>query len=179
MDALAAIHTRRSIKQFTSQQVPRDILEKLLEAAYDAPSGANNNPWQFVVVTDRTVLDRLAETHQHCGWFRTAQASIVIAADPARSRYWLEDCCAAAENIWIAATALGLGAAWAAIHLSDNAGETARREGHLRETLGIPDSLRAPIVLGIGVPDYQVSERKRPPLAELVHWGRYGTAKRP
>ena len=60
MDALAAIHNRRSIKQFTSQQVPRDILEKLLEAAYDAPSGANNNPWQFVVVTDRSMLDRLA-----------------------------------------------------------------------------------------------------------------------
>lgn len=179
MDAMAAIHNRRSIKQFSSEPVPRETLKKLLEAAYDAPSGANNNPWKFIVVTDRAVLDRLAETHQHSGWLKSAQASIVIVADSAKSRYWLEDCCVAAENIWISATALGLGLAWAAMYLSDNPQETTRREGLVRQVLGIPDSLRAPIVLGIGVPDYQLSERKRPALEEIMHWGRYRAGGRP
>ncbi len=174
MDALAAIHNRRSIKQFALEPVPRATLQKLLEAAYDAPSGASNYPCRFVVITEREALDRLGETHPFCGWLKTAQAAVVVVADSAKSRYWLEDCCVAAQNIWIAATALGLGAAWSAVFLSDNPDETAKREGHVRGTVGIPDTLRAPIVLGLGVPDYQVSERsKRPPLAEIGHWEKY------
>ncbi|MDO8692083.1 MAG: nitroreductase family protein [Dehalococcoidia bacterium] len=174
MDALSAISSRRSTKQYTGDPVPREILQRLVEAAYCSPSGANKNPWQSIVVTDRGLLDRLAEAHPYCGWLKSAQAAIVIAADSAKSRYWLEDCCAAAENIWIAATALGLGAAWAAMYMSDNPEETARREGVARETLGIPDSLRVPLILGLGKPATQPGDRKRPPLTEIVHWGKWG-----
>lgn len=174
MDALDAIHNRRSIKKYTGDPVPQETLQKLVEAAYDAPSGANLNPWQFIVVTDRGLLDRLAEAHQYCGWLRSAQAAIVIAADSGKSRYWLEDSSSAAENIWIAATALGLGVAWSAINLSDNPEETERRQSVVRLALSIPEELRVPIVLGIGFPAGQPGDRKRPPLAEIVHWGKYG-----
>lgn len=176
MDTLAAIHNRRSTKKFAPETVSRETLQKLLEAAYAAPSGANKNPWQFVVVTDRAALDRLAEAHPYCGWLKSAQASIVIAADSAVSRYWLEDCCVAAQNIWTAATALGMGVAWSAIYLSDNPDDTMKRETVVREAAGLPDTLRAPIVLGLGWPDYEPPERKRPSLAEMVHWGRYRAA---
>lgn len=174
MDAMVAIQNRRSIKQFASNPVSRETLEKLLAAAYDAPSGASNYPCRFVAVTERDRLDRLGEAHPHCGWLKTAQAAIVVAADSAKSRYWLEDCCVAAQNLWVAATAMGLGMAWSAIYLSDNPEETAKREGHVRQAVALPDALRAPIVLGLGTPDYQVSERtKRPPMADVMHWGKY------
>ncbi len=175
MDALEAIRNRRSIKKYTGDPVPQETLQQLVEAAYSAPSGANKNPWQFVVVTDRTTLDLLAGAHQYCGWLKSAQAAIAILADPAESRYWLEDCSAAAENILIACTALGLGAAWAAMYLSDDVEETDRRELIVREILGVPDDLRVPIVLGIGVPAAQPGERKRPDLDEIVHWGKFGS----
>ncbi|MDP2660900.1 MAG: nitroreductase family protein [Dehalococcoidia bacterium] len=174
MEALAAIHRRRSVKLFASEPVPLDALEQLLEAAYDAPSGANYQHCQFVVVTEREVLDSLGETHPHCAWLKSAQAAIAVLSDPTRSRYWLEDCCVAVQNIWIAATALGLGMAWAAMFQSDNPEETARREGLVREAVGIPAKLRVPVVLGLGLPAAEPGERKRPLLAELVHWGHYG-----
>lgn len=174
MDALEAIRSRRSIKKYTGDPVPEETLRKLVDAAYSGPSGANKCPWEFVVVTDRALLDRLAEAHQYCGWLRSAQAAIVIVANSANSRYWLEDCSAAAENIWIAATALGMGVAWSAIYLSDDADETAKRETVVREAASIPSDLRAPIVLGIGVPASEPGERKRPELGQIVHWGKYG-----
>lgn len=174
MDALTAIRSRRSIKAFKSERVSVQTLEELLEAGYDAPSGANYQPRQFVVATTRDLLAVLARTHSHCAWLKSAQAALAILGDRARSRYWLEDCCVAAQNIWIAATALGLGVAWAAMYQSDNPKETARREGLVRDALGIPDTLRVPIVLGLGLPAAEPRERNRPPLAELVHWDRYG-----
>ena len=109
MDALEAIHNRRTIKQFAPEPIAPATLERLLEAAHDAPTGGNNHPRQFVVVTARETLDRLAETHPHCAWLKSAQAAIAFLSDPAKSRYWLEDCCVAAQNVWVAATALGLG----------------------------------------------------------------------
>lgn len=175
MDALEAIRTRRSTKQYTEDPLSQDVLKKLVEAAYCGPSGNNLNPWEFVVVTDRAVLDRLAETHQYCAWLKKAQAAIVIVADSGKSRYWLEDCSAAAENIWIAATAMGVGVAWSAVHLSDNADETARREAVVRDAVAVPDNLRAPIVLGLGMPAGKPGERKRPELDQIMHWQKYGS----
>ncbi|MBI4318678.1 MAG: nitroreductase family protein [Chloroflexi bacterium] len=174
MDTLAALASRRSIKRFAEQPVPRESLEKLLQAAYDAPSGANKHPRQFIVVTGREALDRLAGTHPHCGWLKSAQAAIAILGEADRSRYWLEDCCVAAQNVWIAATALGIGLAWGAMYQSDDAEETARREAVVREVLGIPTTLRVPIVLGLGLPAAPVPERKRPALETMVYWERYG-----
>ncbi|MBI2953892.1 MAG: nitroreductase family protein [Chloroflexi bacterium] len=176
MDALSAIQNRRATKRFVTEPLPQDALQKLLEAAYDAPSGANRHPRQYVVVTAREDLDRLAGLHAYCTWFRSAQAALAVLGDSIKSRYWLEDCCVAAENVWLAATAIGLGVGWAAIYQSDDAQETARREDMVREILGVPGTLRVPLLLGVGYPAGAPPARKRPPLAAMVHWGRFGTA---
>lgn len=173
MDALTAIHTRRSIKRYKEESVSREALEKLVELGYDAPTGANRHPREFVIVTDSADLQGLAEVHPYCGWLKSASAAIVIVADPAKGRYWLEDSCASAENMWIAATALGLGMAWSAIYQYNDPQETSRREAVVRGILGIPENLSVPIVLAVGIPDGEPAERKRPTLESMVHWGKY------
>jgi nitroreductase len=173
MDALTAIRERRSIKRYKEEPLSRETLEKLLAAGYDAPTGANRHPREFIVVTGRAALQTLGEVHPYCAWLKGASAAIVIAADAAKGRYWLEDSCASAENMWIAATALGLGMAWSAIYQAGDAQETARREAVVRSLLEIPENLNVPIVLAVGIPDGEPAERKRPAIESIVHWGKY------
>ncbi len=175
MDVIEAIRTRRSTKGFSTTPVPAQMLSDLVDTASYSPSGANKNPWRFVIITERNTLDRLSKASPHCNWLASAQAGIAIAADPAYSRYWLEDCCVAAFSIWLAAMAQGLGAAWAAMYQSDNAEESERRQGFVREVLSVPDGLNIPMVMAIGYPQGPPPERKRPALEEIVHWERYAT----
>ena len=173
MDAIEAMKTRRSIKDYSGREVSRSDLEALLDAARYSPSGANKNPWRFVIVQDKRTLERLGETHPYCHWLAKASAAIAILADPASTRYWLEDCCLAAYSIWLAATAKGIGIAWSGLYQSDNAAESERRERFVRDALSIPDGLSVPIVLAVGYPSGPPAARKRPDLDEMVHWERY------
>jgi hypothetical protein len=59
METLEAIHTRRSIRKFRPQSVAKDLINEILAAAMTAPSAGNQQPWQFVVITDRKILDRI------------------------------------------------------------------------------------------------------------------------
>lgn len=173
MDALEAIRNRRSIKDYLDKPVSRETLQSIVDVARFSPSGSNKNTWRFVVITQRDSLDRLSQTHPYCGWLKSAPAGIAIVIDPASTRYWLEDCCVAAYSIWLATTAQGLGAAWAAMYQSDNPTESERRQQFVRETLSIPDTLLVPIVLAIGYHESLPPTKKRPELKDIICWDRY------
>ena len=126
MDAIEAIRNRRSVKSYLSTPVPREKLETLVDLARLSPSGDNNNSWRFLVITQRDTMERLSQTHPDCKWLNSAPAGIAIIIDPTSTRYWLEDCSVVAYSIWLAATAQGLGAAWAAMYQSDNPTESER-----------------------------------------------------
>ena len=114
-DIMDHVLQRRSIRRYTEQEVERDLLEKLLQAAMAAPTACNSQPCEFVVVTDREVLARLQARVPFSRY--NPPAMIVVCGNPgiannsAAQHYWIQDCCAATENILIAAAGLGLGAA--------------------------------------------------------------------
>jgi nitroreductase len=119
VDALEAIMTRRSIRQFTDEPVTEEELDAVLRAAMAAPSAHNGRPWRFVVVRDREVLTRLAKATPFAGPLAGAQVGIVVLAERRVSAYagfWAIDCAAAIENALIAARALGLGGVWIGVH---------------------------------------------------------------
>ena len=173
MDLTEVFQQRRSIKEFSDTSVSRKDLLQLLDTARQSPSGNNKCPWHFVIVTERETLQRLSETHPYCRWLSSAKAAIAIIADPASTKYWLEDCSVAAYSIWLKATGQGLGMGWAAIQQSDNTEGSARRQDFVRETLSIPDRFNVPMVLGIGYPAASPPEKKRPALEEIVSWEGY------
>ena len=175
MDINEALRTRRSVKNYSDKPVSAHILSDLVDIACYSPSGANKNPWHFVIITERNTLDRLSEVHIHCRWFSSAQAGIAIVVDPASSRYWLEDCSVAAYTICLGAMAYGLGAGWAAMYQSDDAAESERRQQLVRELLTIPDTMNVPMVLAIGYPQARPAERKRAALEDISCWERYNT----
>ncbi len=86
-----------------------------------APSAHNRKPWHFVVITERRTLDRLAETHKYAKMLHEAQLCISVCGDQSISeRFWVQDCSAATENLFLAATALGLGAVWCGVYPSQD-----------------------------------------------------------
>ena len=102
MDALEAIRQRRSVREYTGDPIPREDLETIVDAARLAATGGNQQPWDFIVVTDRDMIGRLKVAAQ---WMENAGAIIAVVLDPT-SRWWIEDGSAAVENMLIAATAL-------------------------------------------------------------------------
>lgn len=173
MEVIEIIRNRRSIKEFTEDTVSREALEGLVDLARLSPTGANKNAWRFIVTQDRQILEQLGETHPYCGWLKKAPAGIAVMIDPTATRYWLEDCSVAATTIWLAATGQGLGVAWAAMYLSDDAEETDRRQKNIREALSVPENIVVPMVLAVGYPVSQPEAKSRPQLPDVVCWEKY------
>jgi nitroreductase len=161
MEALEAIRKRRSIRRYTGEPIPREDLETIVDAGRLAASGNNRQPWDFVVVTDREMIERLKVASW---WMEKAGAIIALVLDPS-SRWWLEDGSAAVENMLIAATALGYGSCWLE-------GYTLPREEEFKALLGVPAEKRLLTLVPIGVPAESPAPEKKS-LAEVLHWERY------
>ncbi|MDI7278042.1 MAG: nitroreductase family protein [Anaerolineae bacterium] len=149
--ALQTILARRSIRQYTAQPIAPQEIRRLLEAAMAAPSASNRQPWHFVVVTERSTLDRLAEAHPYGKMLFNATLCIAVCGDP-QNEYWVQDCSAATQNILLAATGMGLGSVWLGVH------PRPERERAVREILGIPQQQAPLCLISLGYP----AEHKEP-----------------
>ncbi len=169
MDALEAIHTRRSIRQYEERPVPAEMVERVLAAAMMAPSARNAQPWHFVVIDDRATLDRIAEINPNAEMTRRARLAILVCGDLSlelSAGYWVIDCAAATENMLLAAHALGLGAVWTGIYPRQE-----RMEG-IGNLAGLPRNVKAHSLIVIGYPaEHRASEGRYRP--ERVHRNRW------
>lgn len=134
MDALDALLTRRSIRSYTDKPVSRDLLEACVNAGRMAATARNEQPWQFIVVTDRTKLDALKDINEYADFLATAPACICVFCR-ADAKYYLEDGSAAIQNILVAARAFGLGSCWIA-------GDKKTYTKDIAELLDVPDTYR-------------------------------------
>lgn len=161
MDALEAIRKRRSVRDFTGDAIPKEDMEQIVDAGRLAATGYNNQPWDFIVVTERAMIEKLKVASQ---WMEKAGAIIAVVLDPA-SQFWVEDGAAAVENILIASTALGYGSCWLE-------GYTLPLEEEFKKLLGVPEGKRLLTLVPIGVPvEWPTIEKK--PLEEVIHWEMY------
>ncbi len=151
---------RRSIRRFSEEPLSDDQIETLVNAALLSPSSRSINPWEFVVVTDATMREKLAEAKHGAAFLAEAAVAIVIVADTRKSDVWVEDCSIAGSNILLAATDLELGACWAQIRKRTRPdGESA--EAYVRTLLEIPEHMGVEAVIGVGRP-----AEHREPLSE-------------
>ncbi|MBF0591829.1 MAG: nitroreductase family protein [Nitrospirae bacterium] len=167
-EALDNIYTRRSVRSFTAEVVSREDLTKILRAGMAAPSAVNVQPWAFVVVTKRDVLDELCLQLPYAKMLDQATAAIVVCGVPDKDQrysknYWVMDCSAATENILLAAHALGLGAVWTAVHPEQD------RVDITRTILNIPKNIIPLNVIPIGVPKNKghITDKFK---KENIHW---------
>ncbi len=152
MDALEAIKTRRSVRRYEDREVEEEKLEEILECARQAPSAHNAQPWFFFVVRDGEKREKLSQVHKYADFL--AEAPVVIAScAEEKSRWYLQDTCAAIENLLVAARAVGLGTCWVGVHGKDNC------EEHVQNVLDT--SLRVVNLIGVGYPAEEPSVRKK------------------
>lgn len=164
-DIIQIIKSRRSIRHYESREVPREILEDLADCGRLAPSGYNRQPWVFLVITDKELKQKLATL---CQWGRflneAGAAMLIFCAKDAETA--LEDACAAAENIIIAAQAYGLGTCWI------NSYKKAHSEA-VKRLVHCPEYLELMVILAIGYPRTIPPAPGKKPLREVLRWQRF------
>ena len=161
MDTLEAIRTRRSIRRYAEDVIPKADLETIVDAGRLAATGSNQQPWDFVVVTRRSMIEQFKVAG---AWIEKAGAVIVVVMNPA-SRWWVEDGAAAIENMLLASTALGYGACWVE-------GDALPREAQFKTLLDVPGEKRVMALIPLGVAAETPTIEKKP-LEQVLHWEKY------
>ncbi|MBQ3624092.1 MAG: nitroreductase family protein [Prevotella sp.] len=146
------IMTRTSVRQYQDKAVEQDKVETMLRAGMAAPTAVNKQPWHFIVVNDKAILEKIAEINPNKRMLKTAPLGIIVCGNLEKAlsgdaqQYWIQDTSAATENILLAAHGLGLGAVWTALFPNKN------RYEPLRELLGIPEHIMPLNIIIIGYP---------------------------
>ena len=146
------IMTRTSIRQFTDRAIAKDTLDTIVKAGMAAPSAVNAQPWAFVVVTEKNMLDSLNSVHSHAN-LKTATAAIIVCGNMEKAmegegrEFWVQDCSAATENILLAAHAYGLGAVWCGVY------PMQERVKDVQQVLGMPETIVPLNIITMGYPD--------------------------
>jgi nitroreductase len=169
METLHAIRTRRSVRHFTDQPVSAETITELLQAAMFAPSAANRQPWHFIVLNERTLLDEVPNVHPYAQMLKQAQAAILVCGDAVLAKgadYWVQDCAAATQNILLAAHALGLGGVWLGVHPNPD------RIAAIRSLFSLPPDVHPLSLVALGYPAEPLPqvERFNP---QRVHYNRW------
>lgn len=149
MDTIEAIRTRRSVRNYKGEKVPEAVVDDLLRAGMSAPSAGNEQPWHFVVIDDRKVLDSLITANPNAKMCREAQLAILVCGDTSREKYpgfWVQDCSAAVMCILLAAHDRGLGAVWTGVH------PVKERVDGFRRLFGLPEAVIPLALIPMGFP---------------------------
>jgi len=161
---LAAIFSRRSIREYQDEPVSKKDLEMILEAGRFAPSGLNNQPWRFLaLLPEDKRVQGLAGCTKYASIVRTARTLVVVFLEKRAMYHPMKDhqsAGACIQNMLLAAHALGLGAVWL--------GEIVGREAKVLDVLGLdPDAYQLMAVVALGRPARQGASSRRP-LGELL-----------
>jgi len=171
MEVSEAIRARRSVRSYTSEPVPSDVLVKLLEAARLAPSAMSFQPWRFILVKSQEKKEKIARGSV---WARFVSKApiVIVACGDTRSKFYVHDTCIALEHLVLTATGEGLGTCWIG----------SFNEKELKEMLKIPDRFKVIALVSVGYPAERRSLtstllhtfRPRKRLKEIAYLDEYG-----
>ncbi|MGX8696022.1 MAG: nitroreductase family protein [Prevotella sp.] len=160
------VQLRRSHRKFTDEEIDAEDVKLILRAALMAPTSKSQRSWQFVVVDDKTDLEKLSDAKDMGGQFlKGAPLAVVVLGDPVQNDCWIEDGSIAAISMQYQAEELGLGSCWIQMRgrgLTD--GTTA--DTVIQGVLGIPENLSVLCIIAIG---HKADERK-PQNEDRLKW---------
>ena len=150
MEKLDYILDRRSIRRFTDEKIDNNQIKIILTAAMYAPSAVNMQPWHFVVIDDRSMMEKVMEIHPYARMLQTASHAVVVCGDEQLQHddgYWVVDCGAATQNLLLAAQTLGLGACWVGLHPREE------RKSSFSRLLHLPSHVLPFAMIALGYPE--------------------------
>ncbi len=168
------IMTRASVRSYTGEQINDSIVDKILRAGMAAPTAANQQPWQFIVVNEQNLKDSITAAFEYTKMVANCSFAVMVCGnmdnlfegDIPDGGFWVEDCSAASENMLLAAHALGIGGVWCGIYpLKD-------REQRLRSILKLPSNLTPLNVMAFGYPAGPVAPKDKW-IPAKIHYNAY------
>ncbi len=160
---LEAIFNRRSVREYEDRPVEQELIEKILEAGSWAPSGLNNQPWRFAVVTDPVLKAAFEPLTKYARIIKSAKVLLPVFIDKNVMYNEVKDhqaIGACLQNMLLAAHSLGLGAVWL--------GEILKSAEKVRTIMGLPEHLELMAVIALGHPARKDQKSRRKPLTELI-----------
>jgi len=172
---LSLVQKRRSIRRYKDKPVEPEKIDRLIEAALRAPSSRGFNPWEFVVVADGVLLEKLSKAKPHgASFLKDASLGIVVCVDPEKCDVWIEDASIASIYIHLAAESMELGSCWIQIRKRMH-DQTKTAEQYIRELLNVPENFNVESIIAIGYPAEMKSPHSKEDLQyDKVHYNVYG-----
>lgn len=155
------IMTRTSVRSYSGRQVEPEKIDTLLRAAMAAPTAGNKQPWRFVVINDKAILQSISDNFNTMTMARDASVAIVMCGDTSATfggdarDYWIEDVSAASENLLLAAHATGLGAVWCGIYPQQT------RVEQFSKMLNLPQNIVPMACICIGYPAAETTPKDK------------------
>lgn len=176
MYLLEVMKNRRSVRSYTGDKIPEEKLNVILQAGLLSASGRNRKPWEFVVVQEKEMLEKLS----HCRvgaakMLENAGCAILVFADPEKTDVWVEDCCVVMSNMHLMADSLGLGSCWiqGRLRKAENGEST---ENYCRTLLNVPKEYVLEAILSVGIPaEHPKAHNLNELEKEKVHYETYET----
>ncbi|MGA1868881.1 MAG: nitroreductase family protein [bacterium] len=163
MDTITAIKTRRSIRRYVSKKIDEALIKEIVEAGSLAPSGLNNQPWRFIVVEDKDMIDRVSRNTKYSHVIKNASVIICVYLDKAESYNYIKDVQAIGaciQNMLLFSHAHGLGSCWM--------GEILNKAEQVNTLMKVPTEFELMAVITLGYPaESGQSERKK--IDDLVY----------
>lgn len=174
-DIFKIIKTRRSIRKWKKKKITKSLIMKILDAARHAPSSCNSQPWEFIVVTEKTKIEKLMEARNGKNNRMEPPLIIAVCVDTKRSPFrWIEDGSVAAQNILLSAHALGLGAVWLTAYKHPIYLKKSKIERNVVKILNLPKFIRPLCLIAIGYPDEIPCKKYFRDFESMIHYNKFG-----
>lgn len=160
---------RRSIRRYTEKEVSDDLIKKLLKAGMAAPSAGNAQTWEFVVIDQADIMEKIPKIHRYAQMVPEASKLILVCGNKDLEKYddfWIQDCSAASQNILLAATANDLASVWLGVY------PVQKRIDALKKLLNLPDNLIPFSIIPVGYPAAEKEPNDRY-IESKVHYNKF------
>lgn len=168
MDFKDCVFSRRSIRKYKRKELSAEKINSIIKYALYAPSSCNTQNWEFILVKDKKVKEKLSKVHKYCSFVKDASYVIVFCFDKSKCLYspsGLLSVAVAAENILLGITNEGLGGCW--IYVKDD--KEPEIENKVKEYLNIPENIEVVCMISVGYPDEVPQDKKVKDLKEVIH----------
>nr|MBU1328098.1 nitroreductase family protein [Candidatus Omnitrophota bacterium] len=164
MEFFGVIKNRKSVREYSDKTVSKDLIEKIVDAGRLAATARNEQPWEFIVTSDKRTLKRICDMCPNGPFIK--DVSHLVAVFSKDTKYYIEDCSSATQNMLLAIEALGLGGCWVAGDKKDYAED-------IRKIFNAPDGYKLVSMVTVGYPKKEEKPRAKKSLKEVLRWEKH------